>query len=514
MSSPVKSSITVIIICTLLTLSILTPSAIADIELPKIISDQMILQRNRPVHLWGWADAGEQIAVKLAGNTASTTADAKGRWSLDLDALPAGGPHTLMLKGKNSVTVNDIMIGEVWLCSGQSNMEFQVRQAETGAEEIEKADFENLRFFYVHRKTSPDPLDRVDPRCQWRPCNSEHVHWCSAIGYFFGKKIHLQTDLPVGLIVSSWGGTPIEAWTPAAGFRQVPQLSSIAEKVASADEQYDRQLKAMFGEVEDWLDSARTASAADGDIPSPPAWPEHPLDGEHKPTSLYNAMINPLKPYNIRGAIWYQGESNLGDAMLYYHKMNALIGSWRDIFENPELSFYYVQLAPYRYNRSSTTLLPEMWEAQTAALKLPHTGMAVIHDTVANLNDIHPKNKRVPGERLALWALAKDYGKDIAYSGPLYHSMQIEDGKARIRFSHVEGGLGTSDSKPPSHFQIAGPDKEFTEAKTRIDGQSVLVWHPDIDTPTAVRFAWHEAAQPNLYNKAGLPACPFRTDGP
>jgi sialate O-acetylesterase len=282
--------------------------------------------------------------------------------------------------------------------------------------------------------------------------------------------------VPIGLIGSNWGGTRIEPWTPPVGFQMVPALKDIADNL-----------------------SQFPSKNPDGKV------------NHQSPLALYNGMIHPLLPYAVRGAIWYQGESNNGEGMLYHEKMKALIQGWRKVWNNESMPFYFVQLAPFRYG-GDPTRLPGIWEAQTATLSVPHTGMAVTVD-ISNVADIHPRNKQDVGKRLALWALAKDYGKEgIVYSGPLYKSMKVEGNKIRLGFDHVGGGLVSRDGKPLSCFTIAGEDKNLVEAKAEIDGDAVVVSADAVAQPVAVRFGWHQEAEPNLSNKDGLPASPFRTD--
>jgi sialate O-acetylesterase len=426
-----------------------------------------------------------------------------------LPAMEAGGPYVMKISGVNSIEIKDVLVGEVWLCSGQSNMELNVQTAGNGKAEIDAANFDRLRFFYIQKNVSATPLSDADS--QWRPCTSEHVYWTSAVGYFFGREIHKYLDVPVGLIVSCWGGTRIEPWTPLVGLQQVPALAGIAKRIENVPVERSEKLQAMLPKVETWVMQAKNAVAEERLIPEPPAWPEHEIRNERAPTALYNAMINPVVPYAIRGAIWYQGEANVGEGMLYCEKMKALIGGWRKVW-GEDLSFYFVQLAPYRYGRSDGRL-PRVWEAQLKSLSIPKTGMAVTTDLVDDLYDIHPKNKLDVGKRLALWALAKDYGRsDIVYSGPLYKAMSIEGDRVRISFDHVGSGLASRDGKALTWFQIAGKDKNFADAEANIEGNMVVVSSPHVTQPVAVRFGWEQLAQPNLINKEGLPASPFRTD--
>jgi sialate O-acetylesterase len=375
--------------------------------------------------------------------------------------------------------------------------------------------------FHVANKTAGHPLSDVDG--QWRVCSPKNIstdnvweNWprgFSAVGYFFGRELHRELNVPVGLIDATWGGTPIEAWTPPVGFASVDELNDILGQTEEAERNHEKALRDAMRKFEQWTPSAQGALEEKTLVPPPPPWPKHPFDNPKKPTGLYNAMIHPLVPFGIRGAIWYQGEANLGDGMLYYKKMNALIGGWRKLWKRGDFPFYFVQLAPYRYRWGLPRpyRLPEIWKAQTASLSIPNTGMAVTVD-ISDLDDIHPKNKQDVGRRLALWALAKTYGRTgLVYSGPLYKSTVVEDDKIRISFEHVGSGLATGDGREPTWFEIAAEDGNFVQAKARIEGNTVVVWSDKVTEPKMVRFGWHEEAEPNLMNKEGLPAAPFRT---
>lgn len=454
------------------------PATHAETRLPSVVGSNMVLQREKPVPVWGWDDAGQEVTVTFNGQTAKATADANGRWQVDLKAMKAGGPFDMKIQGSSSIELKNILIGEVWVCSGQSNMEWTVRQSNNPQEEIAAAKYPRIRHIKIPHRPAEKPESDV-PSDGWKVCSPETVADFTAVGYYFGRHLHQELDVPIGLIGSNWGGTRIEPWTPPAGFQQVPAL-----KEAFADR----------------LDSF---PAKNGDRVN-----------HQSPLALYNGMIHPLLPYSIRGAIWYQGESNNGEGMLYHEKMKALILGWRKVWNEPELPFYFVQLAPFTYGGGRAQALPFIWEAQAETLKVPHTGMAVTTD-ISNIKDIHPKNKQDVGKRLALWALAKTYGQDdIVYSGPLYKGMKMADGgnKIHLSFDHVGGGLKTRDGQPPSHFMIAGEDKQFVEAKAEIVDDQVVVSAESVKNPVAVRFGWSETAEPNLCNEAGLPASPFRTD--
>lgn len=436
----------------------------ADVRLPRILADHMVLQRDQPIHIWGWADAGEKVTVRLKDSVATTTAKSDGVWEVMLPAQSAGGPFDLTVTGKNQLQIKDLLIGEVWVCSGQSNMAWvMAHQTRNHTAEIAAADNPQLRLFTVPEKSSATDVDDIAaPHAQWLVCSPRTVGYFSAVAYYFGRELQRELKVPVGLVVAAVSGTRIEPWTPDAGIESITELAS-QRKYPSGD--------------------------------------------------LFRGMIRPLTPLTIRGVIWYQGEGNVGDGFVYYHRMRALIGGWRSAWQRDDLPFYYVQLAPLNWGGKPVTQLPEIWEAQTAALSIPHTGMVVTTD-IGNIGDAHPRNKQEVGARLARWALAKTYGRhDVTYSGPLYKSIAIEGNKARIRFDHATGGLSSRDGKPLTWFTIAGGDGKLAPAKAEIDGESVLVSSDTVPHPIAVRFGWHQIAEPNLMNKAGLPASPFRTDG-
>jgi sialate O-acetylesterase len=454
---------------------LLLPSAQAAVKLPAIFSDHMVLQREQPLPVWGWDEPGKEVTVTLGDAKATAQADASGKWMVKLPAMKAGGPLTLTVAGTSQESRNDILVGEVWICSGQSNMQMDVNGSNNAAEEKAAAKHPQIRHITISRVPAATPQTDVAAG-GWQVCTPETVGGFTAAGYFFGRHLQQTLNVPIGLIGSNWGGTRIEPWTPPVGFQQVPALKDIADK----------------------LDTFPSKDA-NGNV------------NHQSPLALYNSMIHPLLPYAIRGAIWYQGESNNGEGMLYFEKMKALIGGWRTVWGNPDLAFYFVQLAPYRYG-GDPTKLAGIWEAQTATLSVPHTGMAVTVD-ISNLADIHPKNKQDVGKRLALWALAQDYGQaNLVYSGPLYKLLQVEGNKIRLSFDHVGGGLVSRDGQPLTRFTIAGEDQKFVEAKAEIDGKTVVVQADAVAKPVAVRFGWHQESEPNLSNKEGLPASPFRTD--
>ncbi len=494
----------------------------AEIRLPAVIGDHMVIQRGKPVSVWGWSVPGETLTVSLAAQTATVQADRQGRWRTRLGPIDSSSePLSLTVKGSRSEprVVSDILVGEVWLCSGQSNMEWSLSATLSPLPEIRRADYPQIRLFHVPRRASPEPLDDVE--ATWELCRPETAACFSAVAYYFGREVHERFGLPVGLINSSWGGTRIEPWTPPAGFEAVPEVRNILDELPQADDDYRREVKSVLPALKDWLKTAEAKAAANEAVPLAPPIPPHPLMNPQKPTSLYNGMIHALVSFPIRGAIWYQGEANRNDGPIYAQKMEALIKGWRNVWSSQDLPFYFVQLAPYNYayDREMTggdipdfERLPLIWESQVEALKIPNTGMAVITD-IANINDIHPRNKMEVGRRLALWARAQVYGESgLVYSGPFYESMTVEGERARLHFKHTGSGLISLDGRPLTWFEMAGEDRTFYKAQAEIEGDTVVVLSPRVKKPAAVRFGWDQLAEPNLGNREGLPASPFRTD--
>jgi sialate O-acetylesterase len=470
-----------------LSLAVAVRPCSADVRLPRIFGNQMVLQRDLPVRVWGTADSGEKVTVTIGKSQSSATADEHGKWKVELPPLAAGHPIEVKVSGKNTLTLRDVLVGEVWVCSGQSNMQMAVSQAADGKKEIAAATHPQIRLFTVPMLPSSEPLADVD--AYWKECTPESIPSFSAVAYYFGRSLQEQLGVPIGLIDTSWGGTLIEPWTPPAGFRSVPAVASILTNLERRPP-IQAPVKSKKGKK-----GKKGGGAALQQVP----------------TYLYNGMIHPLVPFAMRGAIWYQGESNLHDGMLYFEKMKALVQGWRTVWNEGDFPFYYVQLAPFTYGNNDPTALPRLWQAQTEALTIPNTGMAVTID-IGNAKDIHPKDKQDVGKRLALWALAKNYGKQIVYSGPLYKSMNVDGSKIRLKFDHIGGGLAARDGKPLTWFTVAGEDQMFVDAQAKVDGDAIVVSAPTVEKPVAVRFAWNQVADPNLVNIEGLPASAFRTD--
>lgn len=489
----------------------------AEVRLPRVFSNNMVIQRDMPAPIWGWASPNQAVTITVLRqdveskiDTYIAKADEKGNWRTTLKATPVGGPYKIEVSGENTVVLTDILFGEVWVCSGQSNMGWTVNASNNSEEEIAAANYPNIRLFHIPQRSSGLPV--ADVHAQWRPTTSDSVRHFSAVAYFFGRHVHKELDVPIGLIDASWGGTRIEAWTAPEGFDAIPKLEAISEEVTDINSNYRRQLPEKMNEIEEWIAKTREALEDDGIIYKMPE-NDHALNPHNRPTALYNHMIYPIVPFAIRGALWYQGESNMKEGMMYHEKMKGLIKGWREVWKQDDFPFYFVQLAPWGgYDRDDPTHLPKIWEAQAATLELPNTGMVVTTD-IGNVRDIHPRNKQDVGLRLAFWALAKTYNRDdLVCSGPLYKSMEIEGNSIRIHFEHVGSGLVSRDGEPLSWVQIAGEDKQFVDAVTVIDGDTIVVSSDSVESPVAVRLGWNQIAEPNLINKEGLPVSPFRTD--
>jgi sialate O-acetylesterase len=642
----------------LIAVLVLATPARAEVTLPAIFGDHMVLQQKESVPVWGWAEPGEKVRVKgdwqWLGKT--TQADENGKWNVRIRTPKAGKTVTLSINGQNNqIVISDILLGEVWICSGQSNMELRMNDLGSGKAEtdIKEAAFPQIRLFTVKRAYSSAPKDNCEG--QWQVCTPESVNDFSAVGYYFGKNLHDHLGVPIGLVNTSWGGTVAEAWTSLDGlagferFRETldylkdPQAEEAAMKQAHAQkmEQWEAQLAAIDpGTREGWfadtfdaadwqeMDQPQKWSQADNGLKDvdgivwfrrvtnlPPGWAQGDLelhlgpiddidtvwfngvrigsttgdwrtprvytipasitrvgkntiavriidaqgDGgfvsdskdamrigprgadakgcatvaktwkyrigyqggvpdapqadfkihQNSPTALYNGMIAPLIPFRIAGAIWYQGESNCYDPILYRTLFPAMITDWRNNWGQGDFAFYYVQIAPFQYTgRQSQAVREAQLMTFNAA---PHVGMAVTMD-IGEEKDIHPRNKHDVGDRLARWALAKTYGQEgIVYSGPIYREMQVKDGKVRVSFDSVDGGLVATDGQLRD-FEIAGADRKFVPAEAVIDGDTVIVSGNEVKEPVAVRYGWSNWVTGSLFNKAGLPASSFRTD--
>ncbi|KQC01838.1 sialate O-acetylesterase [Pedobacter sp. Hv1] len=441
----------------------------ANVRLPAVIASNMVLQRQSNVNLWGWSDPAEKIYITTSWSNKkyAVTANDNAQWKLNIATPKAGGPYTITIKGNNQIVLTNILIGEVWVCSGQSNMEWSSNEGNKQIlEEMPKSANDQIRLFHVPKTTADTP--QADCLGQWKVCGPESLKGFSAIGYFYAKKLQKELGVPVGIINASWGGTAAEAWTASQVITSNETLKNAASKLVRG--------------------------------------PCCPVE----PGVLFNAMINPLTNFNIAGVIWYQGESNTKTNGTYQSLFTSMIKDWRKQWQK-EFPFYFVQIAPYRYDITNIGIL--LREQQTKSLALPNTGMVVISDLVDNVNDIHPQNKLDVANRLAKLALAKTYKKDVGvYQSPLFKQMQMKAAKVMLFFDHAPTGFKVKGSGEPSNFLIAGANKVFVPAEVKLEKDRIVVWSKDVSEPLAVRFAFDNTSMPNVFNKEGLPLTAFRTD--
>ncbi len=457
------------ILLTILILIAFTANMFAKIILPSVFADNMVLQQNSDVAIWGWSDPGETVKIVTSWNSKDTVkvkANNSSKWVATIKTIAAGGPYSIQILGNGKVELKNVMLGEVWICSGQSNMEWSVNaKIINGEEEAAKANHPNIRIFHVQKIGAEFPQQNCN--ATWTVCSPETMRSTSAVGYFFARELQQKLNVPVGIIVSAWGGTPAEVWIEKSRIDNNSELS-----------------KARYKEHFDW-------------------WP-----GESG--ALYNSMIYPVAPYGIAGAIWYQGESNCGNYQIYSQLMKTLIENWRADFKK-DFPFYQVQIAPYTYGDQGTSeYLREQQELVTKTV--PNTGMLVISDLVDNVKDIHPRNKLDVGKRLANYALAETYKQSIGeYKSPAFESMKVEKDKARLTFSNAAAGL-KSTGKTPVKFMIAGDDKKFVEATAKIEGSTIVLSSKLVKSPVAARFCFDDTLMPDVFSAEGLPLAPFRTD--
>ena len=476
----------------------------ADVKLNGLLSDGAVLEQSKPVPVWGSAAEGEKVTVEFEGQKASTVAK-DGRWSVRLKPLKPGGPFTMTIQGNNTVNLTNVLVGEVWLCSGQSNMEFPLSRAANAEEAIAASADSQLRLFTVPRASSDTPKTEITG--SWKESGPHAATNFSAVAWFFGRDLRKARGVPVGLIHSSVGGTPAEAWTSRETLEADPELNQILARYAETVKKFDPE-KAKAAHEEALQKHREAVALAQSEGRPPPRAPRAPQDPSHsltRPCGLYNAMIAPLQPYSIAGVIWYQGESNSGRAAEYRKLFPAMIRNWRQAWDEGNFPFLFVQIA------AEKDMTPEIREAQLLTWQtVPHTAMAVITD-VGEENDIHPTKKEPVGARLALAARAVAYGEKIEYSGPLYNSIKIDGDRAILSFTHTGSGLSAPDGDLKG-FTIAGADGNFLPATAMIKGEKVIVRSASVAHPMAVRYGWAHTPEVNLFNNEGLPASPFRTD--
>jgi sialate O-acetylesterase len=481
----------------------------AQVKPAALFSDHMVLQRDMPVPVWGTASPGEAVTVTFNGQTQTTTAASDGHWKLRLNKLSAGGPYDMQIAGKNTVTLHDVLVGEVWLAAGQSNMAFTVSSKAaffagmTDEDEvIAAADHPDIRMFTAATVKALTPQENVSGA--WKVCSPQTVGAFSAIGYIFARELEERLHVPVGIVTVAFGASTAESWLPRESLAADPQLKPMLDRLDALEAFFKARPRATVAD-------APPAPEPLNAQPMPPTTLlRDPAEDQRQPTVLFNGMLYPVIPYAMRGALWYQGESIVGGkagVALYPHTMETLVASWRALWGEGDFPFYAVQLAPLE-NISNN---PIVREQQTKILALPNTGLAITLD-VGDPANVHPKNKEPVGQRLALIALAKTYGQKVEYSGPVYASMKIEGHAIRIRFTRVARGLVAKDGRLMG-FAIAGADEHFVDAQASIRADTVVVHSDGVAAPVAVRYAWaNYPAGANLSNTAGLPAAPFRTD--
>jgi len=473
-------------------------TAQADVRLHGLFSDNMVLQRGIAVPIWGWADEGEEVTVQF-GNQTERVMPKSGRWMVRLKKLKAGEPTTLKVSGRNTITLTNVVAGEVWLASGQSNMEMALKDTYSGQADAGASSNPMIRLYIVPRLRAESPKDDVVGK--WQTCGPKTAPDFSAVAYYFARDLQKALNVPVGVIHTSWGGSPAEVW--------------MSEKVLTSNPEYKRDIVDTYPAAQKKYEEALAAfekEQADAKREGKPFNKYRPWQA-WRPTELYNGMIAPLIPFAVKGAIWYQGESNAGRAEQYRTLFADMIKNWRKDWGQGNFPFLEVQLAPFMEIKAQPgeSTWAELREAQVyATKKLSNVGIAVITD-VGEEKDIHPKKKEPVGARLALAARGIAYDEKVVYSGPMYKTMAIKEGRAILSFDNVGSGLTSKDGELKG-FAIAGPDKKFVWAKAEIDGNKVVVHSPDVPNPVAVRYGWADFPVVNLWNKDGLPASPFRTD--
>ena len=506
-------------------LTLLAVSARAELKLPAIIGDNMVLQQKQANPVWGWDSPGTEVTVTFAGQTKTAKAGADGKWTVKLDAVPANAkPAKITIKGSSSKELKNVLVGEVWICSGQSNMGFNLSSVWDADLDIAQAKFPQIRLISVPQVGTQEIQD--DFKGQWEECSPANAGAFTAVGYHFGRVLHEMLGVPVGLIDNAWGGSSCEAWVKRDVLEKDPRFASIIARWKQTEstftkEAFDKQVADHKTKVAAW-GKARAAAAKAGEMftAQPPRAPQNPMTGQHRPGNLYAGVLHPTIGYGIKGVIWYQGESNASRAKEYRDLFPFMIEHWRKEWKQGDFPFYWVQLADFKPYQTEPVESDwaELREAQTRTMsKLPHTGQCVITD-LGEANDIHPKNKRDVAERLARWALVKDYGQQLVYRSPELKDAKFEGSRALLTFDYAPQGLRTVDTDEVKGFMICGEDKKWVWAKASIIGGSkkgtnqIEVTADGIAKPVAVRYAWADNPVCNVYSAEGLPVTPFRTD--
>jgi sialate O-acetylesterase len=497
----------------------LSASARADLKPFALFSDHAVLQQGVPTPVWGECDEGDAVTVELAGQSVQSQSEG-GRWRVTLAPLPAGGPFVMTIRGRSqTLVINDVMVGEVWLCSGQSNMARTLVPPDSvqprrpyWEQAAAAADFPAIRHFAVGNKPADEPMRQVQG--QWQVCTPASARAFSAVAYFFARDLHQSRGVPVGLITAAVGATGAAEWISRPGLESHPTLAKILERQARAKEQYPQQLAQYQADeprlLAEHAAAAESARAQGKPEPRKPTPPRDPFNDYYRPTAMYNSRIAPLPPYALAGVLWYQGESNSGHAAEYAVLLTTLMRTWREAWGRDDLPFLVVQLPEYQKTP------PEFRETQRQVCRqTPHTAMVVTLGA-GDARDVHPPDKEPVGQRLALAARATVYGESIEWSGPMVESITVDAGRAVLRFTHVGGGLmAMNQGQPadmPGGFTVAGADRRFVPAQAKIEGDRVVVWSEAVPDPRHVRYAWEHVPQPTLFNRAGLPASPFQSE--
>lgn len=492
-------------------------SAHANVTPSPLFTDHAVIQRDTDVPVWGKADPGEKVTVSFAGQIVCTTADAQGAWVLNLKPIPAGVHDILKIEGKNVVELKDVVTGDVWVCSGQSNMGFALGSVINAAAEVAAANEPDIRHFGIPNKPSLDPQPDTFVKAAWLPANNPATVWrFTAVGYFFAREIHKETGVPIGILHASWGGTRIQPWMSLETLKEYSGYQRMLDDKKAEIAAWPERKRQLEEEQKSWPERAAAAKAAGQPLPPKPWNPGPPDSGRNMHTQLYNGMIHPLTRYRIKGVLWYQGEGNAeggpAGAAEYTDLLTRLIGGWRKTWNQGDFPFYYAQLPNWNHPGDPSK---QSWaffrEGQANVLSVANTGMAVLID-IGQSNDIHPKNKQEAGRRFALVALNGTYGKSVVAQGPRAASSRVEGNTIRVTFTHAEKGLVAKGGPAVLGFELAGKDGKFQAAEAKIDHDTVVVSSVQVPAPAFVRYAWTNDPKVNLYNGEGLPAAPFRTD--
>jgi sialate O-acetylesterase len=491
----------------------------AAVTLPTVIGSHMVLQRNQSVPVWGWAASGEDVVVRFAGTVSEAKANKAGRWKVTLPKLTASSePRSMQIEGSSGtrIELTDILVGEVWFCTGPSNIFWPVKKCDNAEQEIREADFPQIRFFTVEKSMADEPLDNCVGH--WFGCTPDTVGDVSGIGYFFSRRLHYDVDVPIGLLQSFWGGSRIEAWTSKEALEAEPAVKPILDWWQQEFRRFDPAEATRLHKklVDNWKKAVALAKSDGSKTPRRPVAPKDPRVSQHRPACLYNGMVAPLVPFSIRGVICYQGLGNLAWADYSSVLLRVMIRDWRTRWSQGDFPIGMVQPAPYDCGTRWASSGPDAYSIQREAQlivqrEVVDVGIAPTLDVDA-IDVLHFTNKQVVGHRLANWALATVYGFDFTYAGPIFESMTIQGRSARIRFRHADSGLTTSDGHPPAHFELAGADGKYYPATAKIDGHTVVIKSEGVEVPVSARFAFTDTAVVNLINGDGLPASLFRTD--